>query len=302
MIESLRQLWVRARNPDGGGESEGLARLGVRRIVILTLVLSGLAAVGYLDRFQTQHYDLTLLYAWLVITSALLLPRRVALGVACAAALVAAVAAQLATGQDPRIGTLTHGVMYWYIVLITTELDRERRKLLRQSRIDELTGFHNWRALREQLRDRLALAKRSGRPLTVLMLDLDGFKRVNDVYGHAAGNQLLRDTASFIRATTRLGDGLFRFGGDEFVILLPDTDGSGAAVVAERVHESARRLGQGFPGQQLEVGLSIGIAGFPSDAGDMDELLGKADAALYRAKRTRTHIVAAADPPESEAA
>jgi diguanylate cyclase (GGDEF)-like protein len=86
------------------------------------------------------------------------------------------------------------------------------------------------------------------------------------------------------------------------VILLPDTDTPGAAVVAGRVHDSARRLGQGFPAQQVEVGLSIGIAGFPSDAEEIDELLGKADAALYRAKRTRTHIVAAADPPESEAA
>jgi diguanylate cyclase (GGDEF)-like protein len=302
MIEHLWQLWARARNPDEGQETETLAHFGVRRIVILALILSGVAAIGYLDRIQTQHWDLTLLYAWLVITSGLLLPRRVALGVACAAALVAAAAAQLATGHDPRIGFLTHSVMYLYIVLVTTELDRERRKLLRQSRIDDLTGFHNWRALREQLRDRIALAKRTGRPLTVLMLDLDGFKRVNDLYGHAAGNQLLRDTASFIRATTRLGDGLFRFGGDEFVILLPDTDASGGAVVAERVHDSARRLGHGFPAEQVEVGLSIGIAGFPSDAEEMDDLLGKADAALYRAKRTRTHIVAAADPPESEAA
>lgn len=303
MLENLRQFWLRARDANATeAEREDVSHLGVRRVIILALVLAGVAAVGYLDRIQSQRWDLTLLYVWLVITSALLLPPRVALGVASAAALVGAVAAELATGHDPRIGTLTHGVMYWYIVAITTQLDRERRKLLRLSRVDELTGLHNWRALREQLRDRVALAKRNERPLTILMMDLDGFKRVNDVYGHAAGNQLLRDTASFLRATTRLGDGLFRFGGDEFVALLPDTDTAGATVVAGRVHESARKLGLGFPSQQVEVGLSIGIATFPGDAAEADSLLGKADAALYRAKHAPTHIVAGADPSEREAA
>ncbi len=272
------------------------------RILVLALLLAGVAAAGYLDHIQTQRWDLTLLYVWLVISSALLLPRRVALAVAFAAALVGAASIPDPTTSSAMIRIGSHALIYWYITLVTSQLESERRKLLRLSRIDELTGLYNWRALREMLRERIALAKRTERPLAVLMMDLNGFKKVNDRLGHATGNQLLRDTASFLRATTRLGDGVFRFGGDEFVAILPDASTTAALTVARRVRESAAKLALGFPSEQIEVSLSIGIAAFPADAQEAEPLLRKADEALYRAKRADAGIAAAADDQLGEAA
>ncbi len=272
------------------------------RVLILALLLAGVAASGYLDHIQAQRWDLTLLYVWLVISSGLLLPRRVALAVASAAALVGAATASNPTSTSAMIRIGSHAVMYWYITLVTSQLESDRRKLLRLSRIDELTGLRNWRALREELRDRIALAKRAQRPLAILMMDLDGFKAVNDRFGHAAGNQLLRDTASFLRAATRMGDGIFRFGGDEFVILLPDADAQAAGSIARRVRESVSKLGLGFPSEEMEVSLSIGVAAFPADAEEMDPLLRQADEALYKAKRADSGVVVAQGRPHDAAA
>jgi diguanylate cyclase (GGDEF)-like protein len=283
---TLRRLWESARDRDpAGAESRGARALGMNRILVLALLMAGVAAAGYLDHIQTEHWDLTLLYIWLVISSALLLPRRVAIAVALAAALVGAASISHPTSTSALIQAGSHAIIYWYVALVTSQLESERRKLLRLSRIDELTGLYNWRALHEQLRERIALAKRTQRPLAILMMDLDGFKKVNDRLGHAVGNQLLRDTASFLRATTRLGDGIFRFGGDEFVAILPDAGTPGADIVARRVHDSAGKLALGFPSEQIDVSLSIGIAAYPTDAEEADSLLRRADQALYEAKR-----------------
>jgi diguanylate cyclase (GGDEF)-like protein len=149
---------------------------------------------------------------------------------------------------------------------------------------DNLTGVPNRALLQDRLGQALARARRDKRPLGVLMLDLDGFKPVNDKYGHEAGDELLRSVADRLSALLRKSDTVARVGGDEFVLVLPDVGGAeDAARVARRVLEAIQRP---FTVKQVEVriGTSIGIALYPFDGADGEELMKNADTAMYRVK------------------
>jgi diguanylate cyclase (GGDEF)-like protein len=151
---------------------------------------------------------------------------------------------------------------------------------------DPLTDFYNHRYLQERLAEELLRSRRTGAPLALLMLDLDDFKPVNDTLGHQVGDDVLRWTAEQIRATLRATDVPARYGGDEFAVILPDTDVETARAAAERIlavfRDSPFRL---RGGSQVPIGVSIGIAGRPPDGPLAAELIGAADRALYRAKR-----------------
>jgi len=150
---------------------------------------------------------------------------------------------------------------------------------------DALTGLPNRRLLDDRLAQAIYLAQRHDRRLAVILIDLDEFKQVNDLLGHRAGDDVLREVSRRLAACLRRADTLARHGGDEFVILLPDVQAeSDCGVVAEKVLQA---LAPEFPveGRSLAVGASIGISVFPSDAGDGDALLRNADAAMYRAKQ-----------------
>jgi diguanylate cyclase (GGDEF)-like protein len=151
---------------------------------------------------------------------------------------------------------------------------------------DPLTGFYNHRYLHQRFGEEVARAKRARRPLSVLMLDLDRFKLVNDSFGHLYGDQVLAWTAEIIRSTLRTSDVAARYGGDEFAVLLPETSAEDAMLAADRIRAafgSAAHVGQG--GQRVDVSLSIGVATFPRDGRTATELIASADAALYRDKR-----------------
>ena len=259
--------------------------IGVRRIIALALLLAAVAAVAYLERWIGGTLDLRLLYFLIVLSGAVLLPRLVALTVAAA---VAVVSVGISGAQDVSliVNGLTHLLMYGYAALLTNNWETERRRLMRMSRVDELTGLPNLRALQEQLPSRLGPAARTGRRMAVMMMDVDGFKAVNDRLGHGVGNELLKEVANLLRFAVRVGDEPFRFGGDEFVLLLSDADGAGAKVVASRIQEIYRSMGQTLRGTDVEVSFSIGIAVFPEDGGTPEMLLGRADEALLHAKRT----------------
>jgi two-component system cell cycle response regulator len=184
------------------------------------------------------------------------------------------------------INGLTHLLMYGYAALLTNNWEQERRRLMKMSRVDELTGLHNLRALQEQLPTWLGPAARTGRRMAVMMMDVDGFKSVNDRLGHAVGNELLKEVANLLRFAVRVGDEPFRFGGDEFVLLLSDADGPGAQVVASRIQDIYRSMGQTLRGTDVDVTFSIGIAVFPADGNTPEALLERADEALLEAKRT----------------
>jgi len=264
--------------------------IGVRRILALAMLLAAVAAVAYLERWIGGTLDLRLLYFLIVLSGAVLLPRLVALGVAAA---VAVVSVGTSGAQDVSlvVNGLTHLLMYGYAALLTNNWETERRRLMRMSRVDELTGLPNLRALQEQLPSRLGPAARAGRRMAVMMMDIDGFKLVNDRLGHGVGNELLKEVANLLRFAVRVGDEPFRFGGDEFVLLLSDADGAGAKVVASRIQEIYRSMGQTLRGTDVEVSFSIGIAVFPEDGGTPEMLLGRADEALLRAKRGGTGTI-----------
>jgi diguanylate cyclase (GGDEF)-like protein len=153
---------------------------------------------------------------------------------------------------------------------------------------DPLTGFYNHRFLHERLAEEVVRAQRSRSPLSVLMLDLDDFKLVNDTLGHLFGDRVLTWTAEMIRATLRASDVPARYGGDEFAILLPDTAAGDAARAAERIRAVFAESAYQDPDRgTVPVAISIGAATFPDSGRTPTELIAAADAALYRVKRSR---------------
>lgn len=155
---------------------------------------------------------------------------------------------------------------------------------------DQLTGFYNHRYVHERLGEEVVRAQRARRPLSVLMVDLDDFKLVNDTFGHLFGDRVLTFTAELIRSTLRMTDIAARYGGDEFAVILPDTDPVEARRTAERLVEAFRD--HPFVGEQrgpVPIAASIGIATFPDDGRTATELIAVADDALYRVKRAGGH-------------
>jgi diguanylate cyclase (GGDEF)-like protein len=158
-----------------------------------------------------------------------------------------------------------------------------RAKLL--SETDELTGLLNVRGFALSANRLFAQAARHGRAAALLMIDSDHLKSVNDAHGHAAGNQLLRELARAIQAELRFTDLAARYGGDEFIVLLPDTPAKGALEVAERIRNRIAATPLPINGTAITASVSIGIACYPEDGGTLDSLAAHADGALYSAKQ-----------------
>lgn len=153
-----------------------------------------------------------------------------------------------------------------------------------QARVDMLTGLYNQRWMTEALSREIHLAQRTGKPLAVIVLDLDGLKFVNDTYGHAAGDSLLRHVSSRIRTALRESDAAARMGGDEFAMLLPGTDFAGAGQVARRVLAALQSDAAIIRDQAFPVGASLGLAQWQS-GWSVTQLLDVADRRMYDAKR-----------------
>ena len=175
-----------------------------------------------------------------------------------------------------------------------------RARLLRSGFTDVLTGWHNRRYLQVRLKEELARACRHGSNLVCLMLDIDHFKRVNDTWGHSAGDAVLQELAQRVEAQVRASDVAARYGGEEFVVLLPSTDDEAGARLAERIRAAVSATPIDLPGGgSVHITTSIGIAGIApdKDATDLktigDSLIARADVALYRAKTAgRDKVVA----------
>ena len=177
------------------------------------------------------------------------------------------------------------------------ELDRHRAKLAHLARHDPLTGLGNRRSLQEDLEVLHARSQRYGRGYALAMCDIDRFKAYNDTHGHQAGDQALRAVAATIAQEVRGGDSVYRYGGEEFLLILPEQTLDTASVAVERVRSAVERLAipqpAAEPGDRLT--LSAGIAAFdPGEAPTAEELLQRADAALYRAKAAGRNQLAVA--------
>ena len=165
---------------------------------------------------------------------------------------------------------------------------------------DGLTGLPNNRAVTDALKRTFAHAAATGAPLALLLLDLDHFKRVNDQHGHEVGDQVLAGVGATLRGVLRAGDFAGRAGGEEFAVLLPDTEIAVAVEIAERLCAAIAEIS--LPGSGASVTASIGVAGFPDHASTLDRLERLADAALYVAKRQGRNRVELAEPAASDAA
>lgn len=183
--------------------------------------------------------------------------------------------------------------------VFTRMLHERAENLEREALTDALTGLHNGRFLHAHLQDLLGAAQARGAALALVFVDLDGFKGVNDAYGHAAGDALLREVAGRLRAVAREDELLVRLGGDEFVLLAPVRTRAQARERARAAHAAVVRVGRGTlteavpPDAVRGVTASVGVSVFPFDAASGEALLAHADAAMYRVKNAGRNGVSA---------
>lgn len=178
---------------------------------------------------------------------------------------------------------------------IAIENARNFRKIQELTVVDEHTSLYNSRHLRAVLAAEVARSQRFGRPFSVVFIDLDHFKMVNDVHGHLYGSSLLREVGGLLLRETRQVDTVVRYGGDEFVVVLAETPKANACALAERICEAFRtERFLSARGINLTMTASCGVATFPDDAATDQELLARADAAMYRVKAASRDGVKAA--------
>jgi diguanylate cyclase (GGDEF)-like protein len=170
----------------------------------------------------------------------------------------------------------------------------------RLSQTDDLTKLHNARYLRQFLLSEIKRARRYGSSVAALFLDMDDFKQINDMHGHLVGSHVLMEMASVILGSVRDTDVVARYGGDEFVVILPETAIEQATRVAERLRERvARHEFTGGRRLQLKMTASFGVASFPQHASSPQQLIASADTAMYEAKAARKNCVRLAVEPLS---
>jgi diguanylate cyclase (GGDEF)-like protein len=177
------------------------------------------------------------------------------------------------------------GLVTYVAWVFGREQRRAREEALRLSRFDALTGLYSRSFLISTVEREIPRAARSGRPFAMLMLDLDGLKAANDRFGHEWGDRLLQAVADVLRGDVRVTDVAARYAGDEFVVLLPETDTSGALRVAEKIRVDISRLALPHNGSLIRTSASIGLVTYPEDGRTWVELMRRADLAMYEAKR-----------------
>lgn len=177
----------------------------------------------------------------------------------------------------------------------TQELERLNRSLKEMADRDGLTGLHNHRFFREALTRELARASRHQHVFSLVLADIDHFKRFNDTHGHLAGDTVLKAVAQVLAAGAREEMVLARYGGEEFVFLLPETDRRGARVFAERVREAIACIpvSEVVHGADVALTMSFGLSAYPEDGAHANDLIERADRGLYEAKRGGRNRVSA---------
>ena len=182
------------------------------------------------------------------------------------------------TPAQAAVGILTLAVVAGIVTVLREGLQARQTRLEELAVRDPLTGVGNYRLMTERLDYEIARHRRSGRSFSVLLFDLDGFKEINDTFGHQVGDRVLSEVARTLTGSVREQDTVARQGGDEFSIIAPETDTEGAWRLAARAQQAVRATANG------SLSTSIGLATFPTDAEDPDRLLAQADADLRRNK------------------
>ncbi len=210
---------------------------------------------------------------------------------------------RLASAREPRMAaSMLRAVR---VLLEPASVALDNALLLKRAEAlsvtDDLTGLYNSRYLNNVLRRETKRASRSGRPLSLLFIDLDGFKGVNDTHGHLFGSRALVEAAAVIRSSARETDIVARFGGDEFALILPDTGGEGAFAVGERIRERiASHTFLAADALAIRLTASVGVATLPDVAASAEELVQAADKAMYAVKDSgKNGILAAVAPADN---
>jgi diguanylate cyclase (GGDEF)-like protein len=192
-----------------------------------------------------------------------------------------------ASSREPRFDRSTLAVLTAALEPGAIALDNAMRVQRAEalSVTDDLTQLYNSRYLSQVLRRETKRASRSNRPLSLLFIDLDGFKSINDSHGHLYGSRALVEAASVIRASARETDIVARFGGDEFALVLPDTGSDGAMFVGERIREKIAAWSfLRSDGLNISLTVSVGVATLPDVASTAEQLIQAADEAMYEVK------------------
>jgi diguanylate cyclase (GGDEF)-like protein len=176
-------------------------------------------------------------------------------------------------------------LLVYVAMFIAREQRSARDAAIRLSTIDPLTGLFNRAFFFAAIEREMARSARSGRGFCLLMMDLDGLKDINDRLGHFHGDRVLRAVSEVIESGVRRIDTAARYGGDEFVVLLPETDPTGGFVLAEKIRLGVRAMPIELPGGGPRPSLSVGVVSYPSDGRTVDELMISADGAMYASKR-----------------
>lgn len=157
-------------------------------------------------------------------------------------------------------------------------------ELYKQATLDPLTRVFNRKHFNQEIENEFQRARRYGRPLSMLLMDLDHFKRVNDTYGHPAGDYVLKKTAEVVRDSLRAQDIFARYGGEEFALLLPETTNENGFALAEKLRAKIQQTVYEFGGTKIPVTMSLGLATLKAGHAGFDDLVGDADRNLYAAK------------------
>jgi diguanylate cyclase (GGDEF)-like protein len=202
--------------------------------------------------------------------------------------------------RDPRLEPAVLRALRVLLEPVSVALDNalQLKRTEELSVTDDLTQLYNSRYLNQVLRRETKRASRSGRPLSLLFIDLDGFKAVNDTHGHLCGSRTLVEAAAVIKGSARETDVVSRFGGDEFALILPDTGGEGAYAVGERIRERVAEFEfLARDGLKIRLTASVGVATLPDVAASAEELVQAADSAMYHVKEHGKNGIQAAGVP-----
>jgi diguanylate cyclase (GGDEF)-like protein len=190
--------------------------------------------------------------------------------------------------------------MAWNFGFLLMAIDRLRNEVADLALLDDLTGVGNRRHLLQRVGQECARSERSGERFALLVIDLDGFKSINDTYGHAAGDACLQHFTLMAQTRLRPGDMLARTGGDEFCIVLPSSTLREGAMIARRILDVCRQDAEACVGEEVPIGVSIGVAQWTREMGAFpDRLIAAADHALYAAKNDGRNCYAVYDPSPS---
>ncbi len=280
---------VRGRIPDAGLlAAEGATGLGFAGLLV---ALTG----GALSPFFFA-LPLVVIGAAIVVRPAITLVLTAGAGVVY---LVAVIAGTATAGSLSQLAIATAGVNVMALCLVAyvgmaigREQLRAREEVHHRATVDALTGLRTRPFLFSALDRELARSQRTGRSFCLLMIDLDDLKMINDRHGHLVGDRVLQLVGDVIRAGTRRIDTGARFGGDEFVVLLPETDATGGWVLAEKVRRGVAEAGFIADGARVPTSVSVGVATYPQDGETVGSLLECADTAMYGVKRSGRDRVA----------